>query len=119
VFAKVSRADEGLAQSKSKRDYVAGLIQTVIKADTPDHRWEFKLPADLDQSWNQRLISNSGARPIGDLQSRHDRADIYLLNESVYFIFYKKIDQLEDFPPDDEWFSPEARASLKTAQQKS
>lgn len=118
VFVNVSRKNESLAQSKSKRDYVAGLIQVAMKTDATGHNWEFQLPADLDQSWNQRLISNSGAGPIRDLQSRHDRADILLLNDSVYFIFYKKIDQLEDFLPDDEWFSPEARAALKIAQKK-
>jgi hypothetical protein len=115
VFVNAARTNESLAHSKSKRDYVADLLEIVVQTRMTDHHWEFQLPADLEQSWNQRLISNNGARPIKDLQSRHDRADILLLNDSVYFIFYKKIDQLEDFLPDDKWFSPEARAALKNA----
>jgi len=116
LFINISKVNESLGQSRSKRDYVDDLIKVAMKTETRDHHWEFQLPPDLDQSWNQRLISNRGASPIRDLQSRHDRADILLWNDSVYFIFYKKIDQLEDFLPDDQWFSPQARAALKAAQ---
>ena len=116
MIVKVARSNESLAKSKSKRDYLAGLIEAAMKTEAAGQQWQFELPADLDTSSNQRLISNQGARPIKDLNSRRDRADIVLLNDSVYFVFYKKVDQLEDFLPGDEWFSPEARAALKPKQ---
>jgi hypothetical protein len=46
--------------------------------------------------------------------SRHDRADILILEGEVHFLFYKKIEQLLEFLPGDEWFSPKARTDIQS-----
>ncbi len=115
VIVKVSPLNENLTKSKGKQAYLADLIQTVVKTEAADHHWRFSLPEDLNASWDQRLISNVGAVPIRDVESRHDRADILIWNDSVYFMFYKKVDQLEGFLPGDKWFSSEARAAMRTS----
>jgi hypothetical protein len=118
VIVKLAKLNETLAKSKNKRDYVESLVRVAMKTDSLDHHWKFQLPADLETSGDPQLISNAGAPTIKELASRHDRADILLLSGSVYFIFYKKVDQLVDFLPDAEWFSPEARAAIKTTQRR-
>lgn len=116
VIVEAARAGETLATAKSKRAYVDGLVQAVVQTDSEDQHWEFQLPGEIETAWEGRLISNKGASPLKDLESRHDRADILLLNGSVYFVFYKKIAQLENFLPDDQWFSPETRAAIAKKQ---
>ena len=67
---------------------------------------------DLDDSWNHRLISNRGAPPLEELATRHERADVLLLDGRVHFVFYKKIAQLVHFRPGDQWFDDDARRAI-------
>ena len=99
---------------KNGYTYLTDLIDRVVKTDSANHHWQFQIPRDLVMSQGSRLISNTGAVPLNALQSRHDRADILLWDNSVYFIFYKKREQLEDFLPADKWFGAEARAAIQS-----
>lgn len=113
VIVKVTASDANATRPRNRQAYLTNLIQTVVNTETTSHRWQFALPTNLDTVWEGRLISNQGAPPISELQSRHDRADILILNDTVHFLFYKKVDQLEDFPPEDAWFGTQARAALR------
>jgi hypothetical protein len=95
-----------------KNTFLAGLIVSVVRLSTQDHQWHFELPRDLDSTWNKRVIPNRGAPPLRDIQTRDDRADIVILNDSVYFVFYPKIAQLDGWPAEDRWFGPQAREAL-------
>jgi hypothetical protein len=114
VIIKVNAPSTSLLQARSKADYLMFLVQTVIKTQSADHDWRFELSSNIVNELKPILISNIGAPPLKDLKSRHERADILLMNDSVYFIFYNKIEQLEEFPAADQWFSPAARNSIKT-----
>jgi hypothetical protein len=92
--------------------FIESLLRTVVRSETGDHHWQFQLPDDLAGSARPRLISSMHAPPLKELASRHQRADILLYNGAVYFVFYKRIEQLEGFLPDDAWFSAPARAAL-------
>jgi hypothetical protein len=113
VVLKAVSNTENLSAVNNKGDYITRLIERIVKTETVGHKWKFEIPNDINSSWQQRLITNKGASSIKELESRHDRADILLWNDALYFIFYKKIDQLEDFLPDDKWFNAEARAAIQ------
>lgn len=95
-----------------QRGAVGALIRSIVKTDSVDHHWQFQLPDDLGASQQPCLVSNVAAPPLRELNSRHDRADVLLWSGAVYFIFYKRIEQLEGFLPDDAWFSAPTRAAL-------
>ena len=111
VVVKAMPIGRSLSVVKDRQAILQGLIQSVVKTDTIDRQWKFSLPTDFTR--DPMLISSSGAPPLRDLQSRNDRADILLWHDAVYFVFYKKVEQLEGFPPEDRWFSPEARAAIR------
>lgn len=98
--------------SDAKRAYLLRLMDTAMKLHTADHHWRFSLPTDMNSCWVDCLLTNDGAPPVRDLQSRHDRADVLIREGVVDFIFYKKIEQKLGFSPDDKWFSPQARAAI-------
>lgn len=102
----------GAAPPSGRRAYLEGLIRTVVKTNTVGHNWEFALPPEVENRWDSLLLSNRNAPPLGDLQSRHDRADLLLWEETAFFLFYKKVDQKEGFQRLDQWFSAEARNTL-------
>jgi len=106
-----------LAETKNKRELLNDMIKKIVKTNSLEHHWQFRLPNDLDTSWEQRLISNERAPQLRDLASRHERADILLWDGAVHFIFYKRIEQLESFLPSDTWFSAQTRATLNADQQ--
>lgn len=112
MLIRATPAQSVQAGANNQRDAVGALIRSIVKTDSADHHWQFQLPDDLGASQRPCLISNVAAPPLRDLNSRHERADILLWNGAVYFIFYKRIEQLEGFLPDDAWFSAPTRAAL-------
>jgi len=115
VVVRVTDAGDDLARAPDRRAYVAAVVARVVKTESQLHRWRFELPVDLAASEEPRVISNSGAPALAQVQSRHDRADILVSDRFLAFVFYNRIEQLEDYPPPDQWFGPEARAALKAA----
>jgi hypothetical protein len=113
LIVKTSPISAELSRRAGSRTYLENLIARLVEAETADHRWEFQIPTDFGASQAPVLVTNRGGSRVADLESRHDRADILVWNDSVYFIFYKKIPQLEFFQPGDKWFSPQARAALR------
>ena len=95
--------------------YLRGLVDLVVAVRTESHDWHFDLPGDLDPPVDGRVLSNTGALPIRQLANRHERADIVIARGRVHFVFYKKIDQLMGFRPDDRWFPPAVRAAMAAA----
>lgn len=112
IVVNVTPDKETQHKITDKKKYLKNFISTVVKTYSSYHNWTFTLPDDLTTSWDKRLITNTGAPPIEELESRDDRVDIVTFERTVYFIFYKKIAQLEDFRPADQWFDPEDRAYL-------
>jgi hypothetical protein len=105
------RADP--ASPRVTRDIIQRLLSTAVKTVTADHHWEFDLPEEPDGARNFVPIPNRGAPSLGDLQSRHDRADTMLADGSICFLFYKKVGQLEGFQAADRWFSQALRDALR------
>jgi len=102
----------GATRLEHPKHFIERLLGNIVKTDTGDHHWRFQLPDDLVDSAQPRLISSEHAPPLKELESRHQRMDILLCDGAVYLVFYKRIEQLEGFLPDDRWFSAPARAAL-------
>lgn len=116
LVVQAARISQDLAEAEDRRAYLRDLIATAMATDSGDHHWEFELPEDLDQDGSGRLITSLGAPDIRWLQAGEDRADVLVWSGEIYFLFYKKIRQYVNFRPDDEFFSPEARAALQSRQ---
>lgn len=93
------------------REDVTALIDAVVKRDSSDHSWSFDVPSDLGTE--PVHLSTRGAPPIARIQTRNDRADVVIAAGHAYFVFYKKVAQLEDFRPDDSWLSAPARRAVQ------
>ena len=112
VVARIG-PDEGLSQVFSRQD-VASLIDEVVRLEAYHHTWEFEIPEKA--SGEPILISTRGAPPVGEIASRDDRADLVIDKDYAYFVFCKKVAQLEDFRPDDSWFSSTARTAIRKSE---
>ena len=112
VIVHVERMHESLGSARDRRRYVGEIVSSVIKSRSASHEWRFEIPDDLDVDHRERVISNVGAPELRQIKTRDDRADIVILDDRLYLVFYKKVAQLLDFQAHDQWFDADARAAL-------
>jgi hypothetical protein len=111
-FVTVQDCGQPLKHISNKRAYVEDLIGKVVRLHTEDHEWQFELPSNEEFNRSEELISTRGAPALKDVETRNDRADILIINDSVYFIFYTKIAQMDGWAHEDSWFPAEARRAV-------
>jgi hypothetical protein len=114
LLVRAMKQGEEFSTARDRRQYLQEIVREAVNCDAFDHRWSFKIPGDVGAERATQLIPNAGSPPlVSAIQTRHDRADILIHEGKVYLVFYKKIAQLEDFLPPDQWFSAEARAAIR------
>jgi hypothetical protein len=101
-----------LAREAAPSASLHSLLAAVLRLKSHGHDWRFDLGQDALGTLRRGPVSNQGAPALIDLQSRHDRVDLLLHGDTLCIVLYNRPDQLEDFPPADRWFSPQARAAL-------
>lgn len=112
LLMRVGRPEAPYRDAPEKHTWLERSIPVVVKLESALHRWQFAVPADAELLQHPRL-ANTGAPPVAEIASRHDRVDVLILNGEVHFMFYKKIDQMMGFRPDDGWFSGAARVAIQ------
>ena len=98
-----------LPDANDKERYIIALLHKVLCESPEVQTKQFVFPGDFNIHFDDRHIVSQRSRSIYGLVTRHDRIDILTKNQKAYFIFFKKIAQLMNYPPDDEWFPAEAR----------
>jgi hypothetical protein len=98
------------------RDLLDRLVQTdaPVEGDEP-RAWKVDLPTGVDLTQGTHRFTNEGAPPVSDLQGRDQRVDVLVVGGRVFFVFYKKVEQLIGFAKADAWFPAAAREKLKAA----
>jgi hypothetical protein len=97
----------------SLRKLVKRVAQLEVKSDGigQDRSWKVEVPDGVDLSKGAHRFGNPGAPPVLLVASRDDRIDVLVADGRVFVVFYKKIEQLVGFGPDD-WLDPAARKKL-------
>ena len=97
----------------SLRKLVKRVAQLEVKSDGigQDRAWKVEVPDGVDLTKGVHRFGNPGAPPVMLVASRDDRIDVLVADGRVFVVFYKKIEQLVGFAPDN-WLDPAARKKL-------
>lgn len=97
---------------------IKSLLERVVQLKAPadagrGRAWRLTIPSDVKLIAGTHRFTNAGAPPVDEVQSRDDRVDVLAIDGRLVLVFYKKIEQLVGFGPDDAWFDAATRAKLR------